>query len=86
MENIYPPPFAKELVPICDLIQGCQPFGTKKCPIFSEKMPQMGFFLKRTSENMPNTQKRGIFMLYCIFINEGKCPMAKKVPFLRKRH
>ena len=27
--------------------QGCQPFGTKKCPIFSEKMPQMGFLLHK---------------------------------------
>ncbi len=24
-----------------------QPLGTKKCPIFSEKMPQMGFLLHR---------------------------------------
>ncbi len=29
------------------LMQGCQPLGRKKCPIFCEKMPQMGFLLHK---------------------------------------
>ncbi len=30
-----------------DLYQGCQHLGTKKCPIFGENMPQIGFLLHK---------------------------------------
>ena len=33
----------------------------RKNTIFSEKMPQVGFYYIRTSEKMPHTQKWGIF-------------------------
>ncbi len=38
--------------------------GTKKRPIFREKSTKWGFYYIRTSEKMPDTQKRDIFRFF----------------------
>ncbi len=35
---------------------------------------------------MPEPRKWGIFFeFYCIFINEGKCPIVEKMPFFPRK-
>ncbi len=69
-------------------VQGCQPHGTKKCPIFREKMPQMGFEPPyiRASEKMPDTQKLGIFSSFIAFLLKRKMPhVSKNANFSKKK-
>ncbi len=63
------------------------PFERKNAPSSVKNCPTWGFYYIRTSENMPNTQKRGFLSSFIAFLltKENKCPMIEKCHFFRKR-
>ncbi len=59
--------------------QGCQPLGTKKCPIFREKMPQMGFLLHKGFQKNAWYIKMGHFFHVLLhFYSQRKMPHVSK--------
>ncbi len=59
--------------------QGCQPFGTKKCPIFDEKCPKWGFYFWK------NARYTKIAHFFHVLLKEN-ASCLKKCQFFRKRH
>ncbi len=58
----------------------------EKCPIYSEKNPQIEFLLRMGFwKNAWHTKRGHLFKFYCIFIDKGKGPVSEKIPkFPRK--
>ncbi len=62
------------------------PSERKNAPSSVKKMPQMGFLLHKDFwKNARYKKIWHLFVLYCIFINKGKCPMVEKMLFFSEK-
>ncbi len=66
--------------------QGCQLLGTKKCPIFSEKMPTLGFLKHKDFWKNARYSKMGHFSCFIAFLaTKENVPWLKNFIFFPKK-